>query len=335
MALEFVGGAVFGFSGTATGTHSLTSLTGGLAAAPIEGDIVVVAFTGAFSSGSAPVLTVTGNNSGSYAAVAGSPVTGTDSVDATLSVFYAVQGATPDTEISRSGLGLSSRGGAIAVHVWRGVDPDVPLDVTPTTATADNIGRPTPAGITPVTEGAVAIASGSASASTNFTSGDLDNFITVFGSATIPGLIGCGSRAWAGSGAMSFTQWGGGTTSTSASWSAITIALRPEGDPAVNGEFDVQEDDDDLAGVGRVAFYADLAVQEESDTALSAGVTGAGVIGFSGDASILEEDDALAAEADVSVIGTLALVEDADAVLTFGISGSLGPFTRRPIIWLN
>jgi hypothetical protein len=80
-----------------------------------------------------------------------------------------------------------------------------------------------------VTPGAVVICGGAASFTnvSAFTSSDLSNFRTGTNtSGTQDHVCGMGSFEWT-SGAFDAAQWGGGNTSTSASWCACSMALRP------------------------------------------------------------------------------------------------------------
>lgn len=228
--LEYVGGTTTNFlGGTGTGTVSLTGLTGGLASAPAAGDYVVVAYS-IGTDGRTPTLTITGNNFGAYSQLTGSPVQSNDIYDARLAVFGAVMGATPDTQLTRSGTGNLSDGGSIIVHVWRGINLTTQMDVTPTTATGSNTYRANPPAITPVTAGAyvLVIAAGAASScSTAWTTSGLSNVLQDRSNDDNDSRTLIGSVAWT-SGAVDIAQFTGPADLNEDSWACMTIALRPE-----------------------------------------------------------------------------------------------------------
>jgi hypothetical protein len=221
--IEYVGGYVQGFSGTTSNvTISLTSLTGGLASAPAAGDLVIVYFgTGAIGDRN---LVVSG-----YTEVA--ELFSDDTYETNLAVAYKFMGGTPDTSfVLSNGTGNSSEAGAVAVQVWRGVNVTTPLDVAATTATGLNSVECNPPAITPVTSGAV-IVSGGAGAHTGgvgvYSSSNLTSFISVGASDSYDVTIGLGYHRWT-SGAFDPAQFTFSLSdSTTFSWAAVTLALRP------------------------------------------------------------------------------------------------------------
>lgn len=219
--LVYVGGKKIGFSGGTTAqTISLTDLTGGTDTSPLVGDLVIVGY----DSGSNTDRVTTINTSG-YTSVA--DLYSNDSYDANLIAGYKRMSSTPDTSVQVSGTGSSNDGGAVVVHVWRNVDPTTPMDVTPTTATGLNTGRPTPPAITPVTSGAVIVMIGGGGTQTPATyTSSLDNFLTQTRDSVYDAMIGIGSAAWT-SGTYTPAQWGGGSNAAADSWAAVTMALRP------------------------------------------------------------------------------------------------------------
>ncbi len=227
MALQYVGGA--SATGTAASyTVSLTALTGGIGSAPIEGDIVVVCTAFGYTAASAPA--VLGNNSGAYPN-AFTALHVNDTWDTEFGVEYQVQGATPDTTLTISRVASTAYGGGAVAHVWRGADPTTPLDVTTLTATGSNGSRPNPPAITPVTAGAVVLACGagtqgaSGSAFTVFSGMGNAVSINADGSTSDAGVL-IASVAWT-SGSYDPAAATGGATSTSSSWAAATLVLRP------------------------------------------------------------------------------------------------------------
>lgn len=141
MAIEFVGSTTTSTSGSL----SLTSLTGGIASAPAEGDIVFVAVSnfGFFDqdisvSGYTEVADVYGNSA---------------LYDTNLGVFYKVMGATPDTTVTIS-IFLDF---TAVVYVLRGFNPSTIADVTATTASTTNTGIPNPPSITTASDDTLVI----------------------------------------------------------------------------------------------------------------------------------------------------------------------------------
>lgn len=220
--LEFVGGKSIVVAGTtSTGTVSLTDLTGGLASQPADGDYVVSFFTANTESNRRPTLTITGNNSGSHGALT-ARIVGDATFDCVAYAFGQRMGATPDTEVTRSGTGNSADWGTLSFHVWRGVDSVTPMDVTPTTA-GGTPGRPNPPSITPITSGAMLLVMGGSVTDAAYVAGYLSNFIQCLDAAEFVGA-GIGNVAWT-SGAYDPAAWTGGFGG--GSYAAATIALRP------------------------------------------------------------------------------------------------------------
>lgn len=220
----FVGGKTHAWAGsTSNTTISLTDLTGGLASAPAENDIVIIAYA-ICSAGANPDVTVATSG---YTELC--DLNADDSRDANLGVYYKVMGGSPDTSVDVGPTPASDLAGAVAIHVWRGIDTVTPIDVTTTTATGINFGRPNPPSITPSTSGAIILAAGSMARSIlpdAFTSA-LDHFLTAVGDGgNGKTVVGLGSHDWAG-GAYDPVEWGGGSDASTASWTAATLALRP------------------------------------------------------------------------------------------------------------
>lgn len=226
MALQYVGGA----SGTGTGATysvSLTSLTGGIGSSAAAGDIVIVVTGWASTTDDNPGVTTAG-----YTELA--DLYSNDTNDANLSVSYKLMGGTPDTSVTVSGPNSATNGGATVVHVWRGVHQTTPIDVTTTTASAQINGANANApAITPVTAGAVVIACGGGTGPTtqaapSATPSGLFNQVAVNGDGSTRDFYAVvASAAWT-SGALDPATWTAGTSSTSESWAAATVALRPK-----------------------------------------------------------------------------------------------------------
>ncbi len=234
MALSYVGGKIAAIPASVSTTNmvSLTDLIGGSDTAPLAGDIVIVGFVAAGLADVSLGVTTSGytEEQENY---------GNDTRDANLSVSWKIMGGTPDTEVEVSGTGSTDGGGAVAIEVWRGVDQATPMDVTRTSATGQNVGQPNPASITPTTTGAVGVfvgaASGASSNTNPFTSSDLSNFKTLaYGDPTYDPIIGMGSVAWSGSGAIDPAAFGGGSLATNDAWASVSLVLRPDASSVPN-----------------------------------------------------------------------------------------------------
>lgn len=224
MALIYVGGVAAGYYGAASITQSLTSLTGGVGTAPIEGDFVVVVLSHVGEFSASPYFTTSG-----YTEQV--DLLANDIHDTTLVVGTKFMGATPDTEVVLDGSGNSLYGSTVMVHAWRGVDPSTPLDVAITTGTGTSSGIANAPSITPLTAGAqilvIGAAAGTYSSYLQNTGSALSNFLSARNNDTYNVSSAMGSVAWT-SGAydpVAFTL--AGADDTAWSWAAATIALRP------------------------------------------------------------------------------------------------------------
>lgn len=215
--LIFVGAATASSSSGAAFNVSLTALTGGVAAAPVQNDIVIV-------------VTAVADNT----ACTATGYTQTALVSTTLSTVYVgrkFMGATPDTTVAVQGSGSNAQGACAVAYVWRGVNTTTPMDATPTTSSATNTAIPDPPAITPVTAGAVVLAMGGAGhqrGAVNFTSPTLANFrSTSANTAGDDATVGIGWASWY-SGAYDPSPFTfGGTDSTAYMSCGVTLALRP------------------------------------------------------------------------------------------------------------
>jgi hypothetical protein len=222
-SIAYVGGKTAFFAGITTNpaSISLTDLTGGLASAPIEGDLVLVNY-GIGGGVDVDVTVVTAD----YVEI--SDLRANDDNDANMGLFRKFMTSTPDTALQVGPTTNATYAGAVAIHVWRGVNTTTPLDVAAVNATGTNTGQPTPGAITPTTAGSVIVIAGvgAAAATSVFTASELSNFITAASPDTIDAVVGMGSIAWT-SGTFTPATWGGNTTASTDSWVATTIALRP------------------------------------------------------------------------------------------------------------
>lgn len=229
VGLRYVGGTRQGFEGSTSDLNvSLTSLTDGISSAPIQNDIVIVAFaTNPDDTGQ-----ISYRLSG-YTEITDLYVNDTERVQ--LQVGYKIMGATPDTSVTiTGGTADGDQAGAVAVHVWRGVDisnPANPFDATATTFTSLNTAIPNPPSIQPVTSNAVVLAVGAGGhndGTDTFSSSGLSNFISIGANDTHDVTIGLGSISWSGSGAVDPAQFGfSGSDNTAYAAAAVTIALKP------------------------------------------------------------------------------------------------------------
>jgi hypothetical protein len=224
--IQFVGGNTSSKVGATSGntTISLSSgLTGGIASAAAEGDLVIAAFASGSSTSSRTLAITDGTNN--YTTIEkmvdGAPV------DAHLRVAYKF--ASGDTSTTFGPTGSTNDAGAMAVYVFRGVDSTTPMDVTHTTASGSGTTNANPPSIEPVTAGAFIVcvgASGHLSGADTFTSSDLTDFQTDGANDSNDVTLGIGHIDNWTSGAFNASAFGG-VPNNSASWVAMSIALRP------------------------------------------------------------------------------------------------------------
>lgn len=212
--------------GTATYQFSLTTLTGGIASAPAEGDIVIVAS----AVGAVADINLQMSTAGYTELV---DLYSNDTSDANLAVYYKVMGSVPDTSVTIVESGSTSYASAAVVHVWRDIDPTNPIDVTSTTATGTNGSNANPPAITTATENAVVLAVGAGvedgdNGATVFTSTGLSNFISVGSNDTYSITVAMGSITTTTPTTVDPAAFTSSRSSTSESWAAATVALRPK-----------------------------------------------------------------------------------------------------------
>jgi hypothetical protein len=219
--IQFVGGKVATRKASGSWAIDLTDLTGGLGSAPIEGDYVIVAQNMDGSINYDFVCSTSGFSEleDRY---------GNGGHDINFGVHAKIMTSSPDTNVTFTGPD-TTRGKALVVHVWRGVDPTTPQDVARVYASNLNSGVANPPAITPVTAGAkiVCIGTSSTDISPNTTplASTLDNFFQTQEAENIfRTKIGIGSHDWNGSGAYDPPVWTGAESDT---WAALTMALRP------------------------------------------------------------------------------------------------------------
>lgn len=237
MAIQLVGFKTFGHNSTTAQSTSLTDLTGGLAAAPAAGDIVLVSYTHAQASSNARTL-------------AQCTPTGYTNLHATLlypgaethSLVFAMtaklMGATPDTTISIPAAAATTSNVHVTIQVYRGANFSTITTTAPTTAVLNNTGLPNPPAITTPALTTCVVVCGFGAAIANATTTAITNAGTpaYTGSTFLTGSynIGTGSRAVSGMAARfnpgaSLNYDGvltGGATVNSGSWAAVSIVLR-------------------------------------------------------------------------------------------------------------
>jgi hypothetical protein len=212
MTIQLVGYA----TASASGSLSLTSLTGGIGSAPAEDDIVLVAVGG--SNSTDQDIAITG-----YTEVADVYANGTFT-DTNLGVFYKIMGGTPDTTVDIPSLSNIRA----VVYVLRGVDTTTPMDATATTATKTSSGIPDPPAITTATANAMVVVLSGTSLSGTWTepsgySNDVDSGGSFF-------RVLVASKIIASPGSENPAVWGvGGGDSAFYSCASVTMALRPTG----------------------------------------------------------------------------------------------------------
>lgn len=202
----------------------LTGLSGGIASSPSAGDIVIVAFTASTDQGRLAVFP------------ADWTVLGTAQQSNThwtnLRVAYKVMGSSPDSSVTVTTSLFADFSWGFAVHVWRSEDETTPIDVTTVTATATGNSFADPAAITTVTNNAVVVAVGAGAfantSATGYTSPtNLNNFIGAAVQDNNSTVIGIASAVVATAGSFNPAAFTGSTTSSGASWGAVTLAIRP------------------------------------------------------------------------------------------------------------
>jgi hypothetical protein len=213
-----VGGIIFARAGsTSTTSLSLTTLTGGSNAAPQAGDLVVIAV--ATGSRALRSQAVTG-----YTQIAS--LYSNDTNDTNLWVGYKIMSSTPDTTVTIPASGDLADAQTVAIQVWRNAQYE---DVT--TATGTNTVLADPPSITTTTDNSIVLvigAGGHDDGTDTYSASYADNFLTIGSNDTEDSTIGFGSvnRPTAGAydpAAFTFS----GADSTSFSFAAVTIALRP------------------------------------------------------------------------------------------------------------
>jgi hypothetical protein len=227
--IQFVGGNTATKAGASSGNSTIaldSGLTGGIASAVSNGDLVIAAF--AVGSDADRTLAIT-DGTNPYTLI-GSELFADDTYDTNLRVAYKF--VSGDTATTFGPTTDSQSAGAMAVYCFRGVDQTTPLDVSVTTVTTSNTGSLTCPAITPVTAGAFIVVVGAAAHISAVdawnTPSDLIGFLTDGENDDFDVTFGIGHKADWLSGAFSPEQWTGTHgDGTSQSVAGMTIALRP------------------------------------------------------------------------------------------------------------
>lgn len=162
-----------------------------------------------------------------------------DIYDTNFSINRKVQGATPDSSVVCFGPGVvahSDWAAAYVAHVWTGADTTTPEDATTVTTTAPNTALWDSPSITTVTANAIVISCGLGT-STGAQGGDTtitgptgySNQVDINGGVedTASCTVGMASKLVTSPGAEDPGAWSDITDSTSYSYGAATIAIRP------------------------------------------------------------------------------------------------------------
>jgi hypothetical protein len=193
---------------------------------PEAGDLVVVTYC----TGSTADRTLTITNAGGTPYTYLSDLYANDTYDANMRVGYRFMPSTPETSLVLSQTFNTADAGRYTIHVFRGVDPSTPIDVTSTTATGIDSRVVNPAAITPSTAGAFIYITGCGAGGTGgtYTASHLTSFLAGTTADTNDAFIGSGFYMGWTSGSYDGANFsGGGTTTTSDSWASTTVALRP------------------------------------------------------------------------------------------------------------
>jgi hypothetical protein len=226
VAIQYVGGRGAGRAGsTSTVNVAINSgLTGGIGAAAIAGDLVVVTVSVATQARN-PSCAVSG-----YTAKTQQHTT-TTTYDISVCTSYKIMPATPDTVVTIPSTGNIADGQGYEIHVFRGVDPANVESVAATYAASQGVNnRPDGAAITPAHAGAWIYVGGGGAASlgtTVFTAAALSGFLSHNGADTNDGTAGAGYYSGWSSGAYDPAAFGGGNVNAANSWGCTTLALRP------------------------------------------------------------------------------------------------------------
>lgn len=235
MAIEFVGSRYesAGGSTTVSDTEAVAPSGGfppfnvGSRASLQIGDMIIAAY--ATGSGADRTLSIT-DGTNPYNLI-GSELYSNDTYDTNLRVAYKFVTSNPSSEsITFGPSGDDGDGAAFCWMVFSGVDQTNPFDVAVQTATGVNSGIANPPAITPVTAGSKIVvvgASGHKAGTTAYSNAALSGVLSSNNTDTNNAVCAMGYHDWV-SGAYDPAPWTwSGVDSSSYSWAAMTIALRP------------------------------------------------------------------------------------------------------------
>jgi hypothetical protein len=216
--IEYIGSASTRYTGYGSASINVSSLD-------IRSGDIMICVLGNGNHTSRPVPNVPSGFSNLFSRSGGS-----SNRNALMRLSYRICNGS-ETSVSFT---ANHQGGGAVVQVFRNVDTSSPFDVGLTSLsgnTYNNNVNPRP--ITPITEGAVIVASGVAftqfTTNPSLSSSDLSGF-TYNGTApsTYGSVSGMGYRRWNGSGTYDPTSWGFSGNTGGANYMTATIALRPK-----------------------------------------------------------------------------------------------------------
>ncbi len=227
--LIYVGSATAAVLSSTNYTLNVGSLSGGIASSPAAGDLIVIC------NG----LTWTSNISGNSGVVTSgftqlTALYSNDTRDAIMWVSYKIAAGNEGNITLRANGSDSTYASCGIAHVWRNVNQTTPIDVTTTTATGTNASRPNVPSVTPVTQGAVVLGCGygtranDGGAALTAPSGvtEVVQAINAATAAAGGAAVVAAYRSWM-SGAYDMAAFTGGSSSTSDSWCAAAVVIRP------------------------------------------------------------------------------------------------------------
>jgi len=233
--IQFVGGATASKVGAASGTSTIalnSGLTGGIASSVSSGDLVVAAF--ATGSSADRTLSIT-DGTNPYTMIGGELFS--SGIAAWTNLRIAYKFVTSDTDVTFGATGNANDAGAMAVYVFRNVDPSTPLDVAVTSTSSILSSKADPEPLTPVSPGAFIVCIGAGAhqrGSVSFTSSDLTDFQTVGSDDLYDVSLGIGHIDNWTAGEFDAAAFGNSISvgdDVDSSWSAMSIALRPSSTP--------------------------------------------------------------------------------------------------------
>lgn len=149
-----------------------------------------------------------------------------DSRDCNVGLNYKIMGDPVDTDVSFSVVPAGGYGNSNIVAVFRNVDQTNPLDVTPAGAVGSNSAIPNPPAITPITPGALIVTAVNSACIEGVIWTPPEDYTVLATGDGYQNLTAIATKVWSGSGAEDPGAWSI-TSTTSDSWAAMTLALRP------------------------------------------------------------------------------------------------------------